>query len=51
MLGSVLGLAHGIVLIALRGGGRKTRIPFGPALALAGVLHVFEPSLVSRVFQ
>jgi leader peptidase (prepilin peptidase)/N-methyltransferase len=49
VLGSLLGLAHGIVLIVARGGGRKTRIPFGPALALAGVLHVFDPSLVSRV--
>lgn len=49
VLGSLLGLAHGAALIALRGGGRQTRIPFGPALAAAGVIHLFDPALVSRV--
>ena len=49
VLGSLLGLLHGVVLILARGGGRHTRIPFGPALALAGVLHLFNPALVSRV--
>ena len=49
VLGSLLGLVHGVALIGLRGGGRETRIPFGPALALAGVLHLFDPSLVSRL--
>ena len=49
VLGSLLGLLHGVVLIAVRGGGRQTRIPFGPALALAGVLLLFDPALVSRI--
>jgi leader peptidase (prepilin peptidase)/N-methyltransferase len=40
VLGSLLGIGHALALIALRGGGRKTKIPFGPALALAGALHV-----------
>lgn len=49
VLGSLLGLIHGVILIGLVGGGRRTRIPFGPALALAGLLHLFDPALVSRV--
>jgi leader peptidase (prepilin peptidase)/N-methyltransferase len=49
VLGSLLGLVHGVVLIVASGGGRQTRIPFGPALALAGVLHLFDPFLVARV--
>ena len=48
VVGSLIGLLYGIVLIARRGGGRKTRIPFGPALVAAGVLHLFEPQALAR---
>jgi leader peptidase (prepilin peptidase)/N-methyltransferase len=51
ILGSLIGLVHGGLLIAVRGGGRKTRIPFGPALALAGALHVFAPDLFPSALQ
>jgi leader peptidase (prepilin peptidase) / N-methyltransferase len=50
VLGSLLGIAHALVLIALRGGGRKTKIPFGPALAVAGALHVLDPGLLAGWF-
>jgi len=36
--GFVLGAVIGIVVIGVTGGGRKTRIPFGPFLALGGLL-------------
>ncbi len=49
VLGSLAGLVHGVILIGLRGGGRQTRIPFGPALAAAGLAHVFEPHLLPRL--
>lgn len=51
ILGSLIGLIHGAILIALRGGGRKTRIPFGPALAAAGIAIVFWPELPSSAFD
>jgi len=38
--GFVLGAAIGIVFIVVTGGGRKTRIPFGPFLAAGAVLSV-----------
>jgi leader peptidase (prepilin peptidase) / N-methyltransferase len=49
VLGSLMGLVHGMVVIALRGGGRQTQIPFGPALALAGMFHLFEPELLPHL--
>jgi leader peptidase (prepilin peptidase)/N-methyltransferase len=49
VLGSLLGLLHGALLIAWRGGGRQARIPFGPALAVAGVAHLFVPGLLPRL--
>ena len=51
VLGSLLGLAHGLGQIAIRGGGRRTRIPFGPALALAGVAHLFRADLLGPVMK
>jgi leader peptidase (prepilin peptidase) / N-methyltransferase len=51
VLGSLMGLAHGMAVIALRGGGRQTQIPFGPALALAGILHLFDPELLPRLLD
>ena len=45
ILGCLLGLLQGLAMIALRLGGRLTRIPFGPALATAGVAHLFDADL------
>jgi leader peptidase (prepilin peptidase)/N-methyltransferase len=38
--GFVLGAVIGIVVIAVTGGGRKTKIPFGPFLAAGAVLSI-----------
>ncbi len=46
VLGSLLGLAWGLFLIAFRGAGRLTRIPFGPALAAAGLFQLLAPGWV-----
>lgn len=51
VLGSLLGIAQAGVVVAFRGGGRLTTIPFGPALAAAGLFHLVAPSLVVRFFQ
>ncbi len=48
ILGSLLGLVQGLSLMALRKAGRRTRIPFGPALALAAIIHLFDPAVVMR---
>ncbi len=48
VLGSILGLAWGLFLIAFRGAGRLTRIPFGPALACAALVQLFAPGAVMR---
>jgi leader peptidase (prepilin peptidase)/N-methyltransferase len=39
--GFVIGLVFGVLMMALLGSGRKTRIPFAPALSLGAVLAVF----------
>ncbi|MFQ5513076.1 MAG: prepilin peptidase [Myxococcota bacterium] len=49
VLGSLLGLGQAAVLLALHRAGRLTRIPFGPALAIAGAAHLFDPALVTRL--
>ena len=48
VLGSLLGLAWGLFLIAFRGAGRLTRIPFGPALACAALAQLFAPGGLTR---
>jgi leader peptidase (prepilin peptidase)/N-methyltransferase len=48
VLGSLVGLAYGIVMLAWLRTGRATRIPFGPALALAGLAFLFQPDLLER---
>ena len=40
LAGFILGAAIGIVIIAVTGGGRKTKIPFGPFLAAGAVVTV-----------
>lgn len=49
VLGSLVGLAYGVVMLAVLRTGRATRIPFGPALALAGLAFLFQPDLMQRV--
>ncbi len=49
VIGSFLGLGQALLMIAFRGAGRLTRIPFGPALAVAGILHLFDSSLLLRM--
>ena len=49
VLGSFLGLGHGVALMVFKGAGRLTRIPFGPALAIAGIAHLFVPDLIPRL--
>jgi len=51
VIGSRVGVVHGMAVIAVRGGGRQTQIPFGPALAIAGMLHLFEPEILPRVLD
>ncbi len=49
VIGSFLGLGQALVMIAFRGAGRLTRIPFGPALAVAGIVHLFDPNIFPRL--
>ncbi|MCP4006071.1 MAG: prepilin peptidase [bacterium] len=51
VVGSLVGLIYGLVLIGFKGTGRATRIPFGPALALAGIVYLFVPGLLQRVLS
>ncbi|MEK4228874.1 prepilin peptidase [Solibacillus sp. FSL H8-0538] len=40
-LASVIGMVVGIIVLKVRGQGRKTPVPFGPSIALAAVLVYF----------
>lgn len=52
VVGSLLGLIWALFLIGYRGAGRRTRIPFGPALAAAGVFFLLAPPrLVDHVYS
>jgi leader peptidase (prepilin peptidase)/N-methyltransferase len=46
VVGSLLGLVQGVWLMTRGRGGRKTAIPFGPALATGGLLHLYAPMWV-----
>ena len=48
IVGSLVGLTYGVAMLIWIRGGRDTRIPFGPALALAGLLFLFQPDLLDR---
>jgi leader peptidase (prepilin peptidase)/N-methyltransferase len=48
-LGSVIGLAYGIPKLLIERKGLDTRIPFGPGLAIAGLVFLFEPGLWERL--
>ncbi len=49
VIGSFLGLGQGLFLMVFKRAGRLTRIPFGPALAAAGILHLFDPAVFPRL--
>ena len=49
ILGSLVGIVYGTAMILAKGTGRNTRIPYGPALALGGLVFVFEPDLLQRL--
>ena len=51
VLGSLLGLLHGLGMMLFAGAGRRTRIPFGPALCLAGLLHIYDPLLFPGLLE
>ena len=45
ILGSLLGILHGVAMMLFAGANRKTRSPCGPARCLAGLLHIYNPFL------
>ncbi len=47
-MGSLIGLAYGIPKLVIERKGMDTRIPFGPGLAIAGLVFLFEPRLWAR---
>jgi leader peptidase (prepilin peptidase) / N-methyltransferase len=48
IVGCLVGIAYGIAILAWVKGGRDTRIPFGPALALAGLVFLFQPNFLDH---
>jgi len=48
LVGSLFGLVYGGIMIAAKGTGRSTHIPYGPALAVGGLVLLFEPDLLQR---
>ncbi|MFI5314929.1 MAG: prepilin peptidase [Myxococcota bacterium] len=48
IVGSLVGLTYGIAMLIWIRGGRNTRIPFGPALAFAGLVFLFQPNLLAQ---
>ena len=50
LLSSLLGAAVGIALIALARHGRNVPIPFGPYLALAGLVALFWGEPLTRLY-
>lgn len=48
IVGSLVGIVYGVAMLLWVRGGRDTRIPFGPALALAGLVFLFQPNLLDR---
>ena len=50
-LGSLLGVAHWLVLHLVGKAGRFTRIAFAPSLAAAGVVHLFFPTVIPALLR
>lgn len=48
IVGCLVGIAYGVVMLAWVKGGRNTRIPFGPALAAAGLVFLFQPNFLDH---
>jgi leader peptidase (prepilin peptidase)/N-methyltransferase len=48
IVGSLVGIVYGVAMLVWLRGGRQTRIPFGPALALAGLVFLFQPNLLDH---
>ncbi|HTO71710.1 MAG TPA: prepilin peptidase [Myxococcota bacterium] len=51
VVGSLVGIVYGVAVIVRVRGGRGTHVPFGPALALAGLVFLFEPNLLQRFLE
>jgi len=48
----VIGMIVGIVVLKVRGQGRKTPIPFGPSIALAAiVVYFYGDALMNWYFE
>jgi leader peptidase (prepilin peptidase)/N-methyltransferase len=48
IVGSLVGIVYGIAIMAWQKTGRATRIPFGPALAIAGLVFLFQPDFLDH---
>ncbi len=48
-LGSMLGLLQAGIWMGLGRADRRTPIPFGPALAAAGIVHLWDPRILSHL--
>jgi len=48
IVGCLVGIAYGLLMMAWVKGGRDTRIPFGPALAAAGLVFLFQPNFLDH---
>jgi leader peptidase (prepilin peptidase)/N-methyltransferase len=48
IVGCLVGIAYGVLMLAWVKGGRNTRIPFGPALAAAGLVFLLQPNFLDH---
>lgn len=48
-LASVIGMIVGIVILKIRGKGRKTPVPFGPSIAIAAIIVYFYGDQISSI--
>jgi leader peptidase (prepilin peptidase)/N-methyltransferase len=46
----VVGGVGGVVVMVVTGGGRRTKIPFGPFLALGGIIGIFAGQIVADAY-
>jgi leader peptidase (prepilin peptidase) / N-methyltransferase len=50
LAGFVLGAAVGVVVIAVKRGGRKTMLPYGPFMIAGALLAIFVAEPVARFY-
>ncbi|MER2105717.1 MAG: prepilin peptidase [Solibacillus sp.] len=50
-LASIIGLMIGIVVLKVRGQGRKTPIPFGPSIVIAAVISYFYGDMLIQLYS